>query len=135
LRLSRPLGALTPSGLTLQCVIADMKPKGAGQIIFIGATASRRGGARAVASASANAAQRSLVESPACALGPSGIHVSVVIVDGIVDEPLMRAKFADKPDEFFVRPEEVADTLVMLTWQRRSAWSFELEARPFGEVW
>lgn len=111
-----------------------MKAKGAGQIIFIAATASRRGGARAVTFASANAAQRSLVESLACALGPSGIHVSAVIVDGIVDEPLMRAKFADKPDEFLVRPE-VADTLVMLTWQRRSAWSFELEARPFGEVW
>ncbi|MGE0697666.1 MAG: hypothetical protein AB7O57_01090 [Hyphomicrobiaceae bacterium] len=57
-------------------------------------------------------------------LWPHGIHVALVIVDGIVDEPLMRAKLTDKPDGFFVKPEDIADTLVSLTWQRRSAWSF-----------
>lgn len=103
--------------------------------MFIGATASRRGGAKTAAFASAKAAQKSLAESLARALGPSGIHVSLVIVDGIVDEPMMRAKLKDKPDEFFVKPADIADTLVMLTRQQRSAWSFELEARPFGETW
>jgi len=118
-----------------RCVAPAMKARGAGQIMFIGATASRRGGAKAAAFASAKAAQRSLAESLARALWPHGIHVSLVIVDGIVDEPLMRAKLADRPDEFFVKPEDIADTLVMLTWQKRSAWSFEVEARPFGETW
>lgn len=118
-----------------KCVIPAMKAKGAGHIIFIGATASRRGGAKTAAFASAKAAQRNLAESLARSLWPHGIHVSLVIVDGIVDEPLMRAKLKEKPDEFFVKPEDIADTLVMLTWQRRSAWSFELEARPFGETW
>ena len=47
----------------------------------------------------------------------------------------MRAKLADKPDSFSVKPEDIADTAVMLTRQKRSAWSFELEARPFGETW
>lgn len=118
-----------------KCVVPSMKQRGSGQIILIGATASLRGGASTAAFASAKAAQRSLAQSLARSLWPSGIHVSLVIVDGIVDEPLMRAKLADRPDDFFVKPEDIADTLVQLTWQRRSAWSFEVEARPFGEKW
>ena len=118
-----------------RCLIPGMKRRGSGQIIFIGATASRRGGAKTVAFASAKAAQRILAELLARALGPSGIHVSLVVVDGVVDEPLMRAKLADRPDDFFVKPDDIADTIVMLTRQKRSAWSFELEARPFGEPW
>lgn len=118
-----------------KCVIPAMKAKGAGHMFLVGATASRRGAAGAAAFASAKAAQRSLAESLARLLWPSGIHVSLVVVDGIVDEPLMRARLKDKPDQFFVKPKDIADTLVMLTRQRRSAWSFELEARPFGEVW
>ncbi len=118
-----------------RCVIPAMKQRGAGQIILIGATASLRGGASTAAFASAKSAQRSLAQSLARSLWPSGIHVSLMIVDGIVDEPLMRAKLADRPDDFFVKPEDIADTLVQLTWQRRSAWSFEVEARPFGEKW
>jgi hypothetical protein len=47
----------------------------------------------------------------------------------------MRAKLADKPDDFFVKPDDIADSAVMLTRQKPSAWSFEIEARPFGEVW
>ena len=118
-----------------KAVIPAMKSRGSGAILFVGATASRRGGAKTVAFAAAKAAQRSLAESLARHLWPHGVHVALVIVDGIVDEPLMRARFADKPDDFFVKPEDIADTLVQLTWQRRSAWSFELEARPFGEPW
>jgi NAD(P)-dependent dehydrogenase (short-subunit alcohol dehydrogenase family) len=118
-----------------KCVIPAMKAKGAGQITFIGATASRRGGAKTAAFASAKAGQRSLAESLARAYGPFGIHVSIVIIDGVVDEPRARKQLADKPDDFFVKPEDIADTLIMLGRQRRSAWSFELEARPFGETW
>ena len=110
-------------------VIPAMKRRTAGNIIFIGATASRRGGAKTTAFASAKAAQRSLAESLARSLGPSGIHVS------LVDEPSVRARLADKPDSFFVKPDDVADTAVMLTRQKPSAWTFELEARPSGETW
>lgn len=118
-----------------RCVMPAMKQRGSGQILLIGATASLRGGAKTAAFASAKAAQRSLAQSLARQLWPAGIHVALVIVDGIVDEPLMRAKLADRPDEFFVKPEDIADTLMQLVWQRRSAWSFEVEARPFGEKW
>ncbi|MGO9173245.1 MAG: SDR family NAD(P)-dependent oxidoreductase [Rhodomicrobium sp.] len=116
-------------------VLPAMKERGAGNIIFVGATASRRGGVNSIAFASAKAAQRSLAESLARGFGPAGIHVSLIIVDGIVGEPLMRSRFREKPDSFFVDPNDIADMAVMLTRQRRSAWTFELETRPFGESW
>jgi NAD(P)-dependent dehydrogenase (short-subunit alcohol dehydrogenase family) len=116
-------------------VVPAMKRRASGHIIFIGATASRRGGAKTAAFASAKSAQRSLAESLARSLWPSGIHVSLIIIDGIVDEPSIRAKFADKPDSFFVKPDDIADTALMLIRQKPSAWTFELEARPFGETW
>jgi len=125
------LGALVAA----QQVAPAMKRKGRGDIIFIGATASRRGGAKTAAFASAKAAQRSLAESMARHLWPEGIHVALVIIDGIVDLPRTREQMPEKPDSFFVRPDDLADTAFALTRQLRSAWSFEVEARPFGEVW
>jgi NAD(P)-dependent dehydrogenase (short-subunit alcohol dehydrogenase family) len=121
--------------LAARAVLPAMTSSASGNIIFIGATASRRGAARAAAFASAKAGQRLLAESLARAYGPLGVHVSVIIVDGIVDEPLMRARFVDKPDSFFVKPDDISEIAITLTRQRRSAWSFELEARPFSELW
>lgn len=121
--------------LAARCVIPGMKQRGGGQIVFVGATASRRGGAKTAAFAAAKAAQRSLAESLAKSLGPAGIHVSLIIIDGVVDEPTARRQFPDRPDSFFVDPEDVADIAIMLTRQKPSAWTFELEARPFGEKW
>jgi NAD(P)-dependent dehydrogenase (short-subunit alcohol dehydrogenase family) len=116
-------------------VIPAMKQGGKGSIVFIGATASRRGVPRTTAFAPAKAAQRSLAEAMARQLWKSGIHVAVVIVDGVVDLPRTRALMKDKPDDFFVKPEDVATLVFSLTEQPRSAWSFEVEARPFGENW
>lgn len=116
-------------------VIADMKAAGKGSIVFIGATASRRGGPRSAAFAPAKAAQRSLAESMARSLWPAGIHVSLIIVDGVVDLPRTRRRMADKPDSFFVKPSAVAETAFQLVGQDPSAWSFEVEARPFAETW
>ena len=116
-------------------VIPAMKKAGRGNIVFIGATASRRGNVKTAVFAPAKAAQRSLAESMARHLWPAGIHVSVVIVDGVVDLPRTRSMLKDKPDTFFVKPDDLADSVFHLTEQRRSTWSFEVEARPFGEVW
>lgn len=121
--------------IAAQRVIPAMKDKGRGSIIVIGATASRRGAARTAAFAPAKAAQRSLAESMAKYLWPFGIHVALIIIDGVVDIPATRARMADKPDDFFVKPEDVAATAHWLAGQPRSAWSFEVEARPFGEKW
>jgi NAD(P)-dependent dehydrogenase (short-subunit alcohol dehydrogenase family) len=121
--------------LTAQRVIPAMKSRGDGNIVVIGATASRRGAARAAAFAPAKAAQRSLCESMARHLWPQGIHVCLIVVDGVVDLPRTRAAMKDKRDEFFIAPDDLADTAFRLTSQPRSAWSFEVEARPFRETW
>lgn len=118
-----------------QQVIPKMKKKGQGNIIVIGATASRRGGVNTVAFAPAKAAQRSLAESMAKYLWPHGIHVALVIIDGVVDIPKIRERMPDKADNFFVKPNDVARTVFWLTQQPSSAWTFEVEARPFGEFW
>jgi len=121
--------------LTAQAVIPAMKRKGAGSIVVIGATASRRGMPRTAAFAPAKAAQRSLAEAMARQLWPAGIHVSLIIIDGVVDIARTRQQMADKPDDFFLKPDDIAETAYWLTRQNRSAWSFEVEARPFGEKW
>lgn len=120
--------------LAAKKVIGPMKSHG-GNIVVIGATSSRRGVARTAGFAPAKAAQRSLTESMARHLWPHGIHVSLVIVDGVVDLPRTRAMMKDKPDDFFIAPDDLADTAFHLTAQPRSAWSFEVEARPFKETW
>ncbi len=124
-------GALAVS----QEVIPAMKAAGSGNIIFIGATASRRGGPRTAAFAPAKAAQRSLAESMARTLWPAGIHVSLIVIDAVVDLPRTRRNMPDKPDEFFLKPAEMAASAVWLAQQPRSAWTFEIDVRPFGEKW
>jgi NAD(P)-dependent dehydrogenase (short-subunit alcohol dehydrogenase family) len=125
------LGAL----LCSQRVIPAMKEKARGNIVFIGATASRRGNVQTAAFAPAKAAQRSLAESMARKLWPSGIHVALIIVDGVVDLPRTRQAMPGKPDDAFVDPDGVAEIAFQLTRQERRAWSFEVEARPYTEKW
>lgn len=125
------LGALAVS----QQVIPGMKAAASGTIIFIGATASLRGGPRTAAFAPAKAAQRSLAESMARTLWPQGIHVALIVIDAVVDLPRTRQNMPDKPDDFFLEPNDMAITAVWLAKQPRSAWSFEVDVRPFGEKW
>jgi NAD(P)-dependent dehydrogenase (short-subunit alcohol dehydrogenase family) len=121
--------------LCSQAVIPAMKARGSGSILITGATASLRGGKRTAAFAPAKAAQRSLAESMARTLWPAGIHVALMIVDGVVDLPETRKAMAGKGDDFFVDPEGVAETAYFLAHQNRRAWSFEVEVRPYGENW
>lgn len=125
------LGAL----LVSKQIIPAMKENKQGNIIVIGATASRRGGAMTAAFAPAKAAQRSLAESMARHLGPLGIHVATVIIDGVVDTPSTRKMMPDRSDNQFIQPDDVADVVLDLTKQKPSTWSSEIEIRPFGEVW
>ena len=123
------------SFLASKQVMPAMKRAGRGSIVFVGATASRKGGARSASFSSAKGAQRSLAESMARALWPAGIHVALIVVDGVVDLPRTRERMPDKPASFFIQPDDVAEIGFRLTQQRPSAWSFEVEARPFGESW
>jgi NAD(P)-dependent dehydrogenase (short-subunit alcohol dehydrogenase family) len=116
-------------------VIPAMKARLSGNIIFIGATASRRGGIKSAAFAPAKAAQRSLAESMARKLWPEGVHVALIIIDGIVDLPRTRKAIPERPDDAFVEPAGLAEIAYQLCRQDRRGWSFEVEARPYRETW
>ena len=116
-------------------VIPHMRELKGGHIVVIGATASLKGGANFVPFASAKAAQRSLAQSLARHLGPEKIHVCYVVLDGVVDLPRTRQQMPEKPDEFFMGPDDIAETVFFLTQQRQQAWTFELDLRPFAERW
>lgn len=116
-------------------VIPQMRGDKGGSIVVIGATASLRGGAGSVPFASAKAAQRSLAQSMARYLGPEKIHVSYVVVDGVIDLERTRKAMPDKSDDDFIQPDELANSVWALTQQHASAWTFEIDLRPFGEKW
>jgi NAD(P)-dependent dehydrogenase (short-subunit alcohol dehydrogenase family) len=121
--------------LCARAAIPAMRRLGKGAIIVVGATASRRGVAGTAAFAPAKAAQHALAESMACHLWPSGIHVALIIVDGVVGGPVTRSRIGDRPDDFYIDPSGVAAIAADLVKQDRAAWSFEVEARLFKEKW
>jgi NAD(P)-dependent dehydrogenase (short-subunit alcohol dehydrogenase family) len=125
------LGLLASS----KAIAPGMLQRGSGCILVTGATASLRGGANFAAFSAAKAAQRNLTQSLARSLGSRGIHVALVIVDGVIDLPRTREIFADKPDSFFLRPDAIAETFYQLSIQDASAWTFEIDLRPSGESW
>ena len=113
-------------------VIPAMKEKKAGSIIIIGATASLRGKPFTTAFAPAKASQRSLAQAMARHLWPSGIHVSLIIIDGGVNllDPAANVGAPETLD-----PDDIATTAYFLSQQPRSAWSFEVDVRPSQESW
>ena len=121
--------------LSAKQVIPAMRARGKGAIVVVGATASRRGVAGTAAFAPAKMAQKGLAEAMARHLGPAGIHVALIVVDGIVRSPAAQARFADRPADGLIAPSAIADIAAGLVKQDRSAWSFEVEARPFMEKW
>jgi NADP-dependent 3-hydroxy acid dehydrogenase YdfG len=64
-----------------------------------------------------------------------GRLIAHIIIDGVVDTPATREMMPNKPNDFFIQPDDLADAVVHLTQQKSSAWSFEIEIRPFGEIW
>jgi NAD(P)-dependent dehydrogenase (short-subunit alcohol dehydrogenase family) len=108
-----------------------------GTIIFTGATASLRGGANFAAFSGAKMALRALAQSMARELGPRGIHVAHVVVDGAIDTAFIRdnfpARYALKDQDGILNPEHIADTYWMLHRQPRDAWTHEMDLRPYME--
>lgn len=113
----------------------QMLAAGEGAIIVTGNTASLRGRAHFAGFAPTKAAQRILAESMARELGPQGIHVAYLLIDAVIDVPWARRRYPDQPDDFFIRPADIADELWHVAHQPRSAWSFLTELRPFNERW
>ena len=122
----------------LQCVgqvVPAMREKGAGTILVSGATASLRGSPRFLSFAAAKAGQRSLAQSLAKQLMPEGIHVAYLIIDGVIETPMTRQFLPNQPQDFFLQADAIAATAFHLAGQPRSAWTFELDLRPFAEKW
>jgi NADP-dependent 3-hydroxy acid dehydrogenase YdfG len=116
-------------------VIPQMRKLQGGNIVIIGATASIKGGANFTPFASAKAAQRSLAQSMARYLDPEKIHVSYIIIDGVINLERTRKAMPDRSDNYFMSPDDIAESVFFLTQQPPSAWTFELDLRPYSEKW
>jgi NAD(P)-dependent dehydrogenase (short-subunit alcohol dehydrogenase family) len=116
-----------------------MGARGAGTIIFTGATASVRGASGFAAFAGGKHALRALAQSMARELGPEGIHVAHVVIDGPIDTATTRelfpAWFEERPEDGVLQPDDLAEVYWQLHQQARSAWTFEIDVRPYVEPW
>jgi NAD(P)-dependent dehydrogenase (short-subunit alcohol dehydrogenase family) len=114
-----------------------MLPRGRGTSIFTGATASLRGSAGFCAFAGAKHALRALAQSMARELGPKGIHVAHTIIDGAIDTAFIAENFpqryALKDQDGILNPDDIAESYWQLYRQPRSAWTHELDLRPWME--
>lgn len=114
-----------------------MLPRGRGTIIFTGATASMRGSSGFSAFAGAKFALRALAQSMARELGPKNIHVAHVVIDGAIDTNFIRGILPDvdgkRAQDQILNPDHVAANYVMLHHQPRTAWTHELDLRPWSE--
>jgi NAD(P)-dependent dehydrogenase (short-subunit alcohol dehydrogenase family) len=120
-------------------VARRMLPRGRGTILFTGATASMRGSAGFSAFSGAKHALRALAQSMARELGPNGIHVAHIVIDGAIDTAFIRDNF---PERYALRerdgilaPDAIAENYWQLHCQQRSAWTHELDLRPWIEAW
>ncbi|WP_374575650.1 SDR family NAD(P)-dependent oxidoreductase [Phenylobacterium sp.] len=116
-----------------------MTPRGRGTILFTGATASLRGREGFSAFAAAKHGLRAVAQSLARELGPKGIHVAHVVVDGAIDGVFIRSMRGNVDDllaeDRILKPEDIAANYVMLHHQPRSAWTHEMDLRPWAEAW
>ena len=114
-----------------------MLTRGEGTILFTGATASMRGAAQFAAFAAAKGGLRQVAQSMARELGPKGIHVAHVVIDGMIDNRRTRERMAERvkdlPPEGMLAPDAIAEVFWQIHAQPRSAWSFEADLRPWAE--
>jgi NAD(P)-dependent dehydrogenase (short-subunit alcohol dehydrogenase family) len=125
--------------LTAREVAKRMVVRERGTMLFTGATASLRGGANFAAFAGAKHALRALAQSMARELGPRGIHVGHVVIDGGIDTEFIRAQFPEryalKEHDGILDPDHIAENYWTLHAQPRDAWTFEIDLRPWMERW
>lgn len=119
--------------LCSQAAIPDMLDGDSGTVIFTGATSAVRGRNGAVGFSAAKFAVRGMAESMARELGPEGIHVAHVVIDGGILPPEDTAE-TDRDDEEYLDPDAIADSYWHLVTQDRSSWTLELDLRPHVET-
>ncbi|MYH57867.1 MAG: SDR family NAD(P)-dependent oxidoreductase [Boseongicola sp. SB0675_bin_26] len=120
-------------------VAGRMKARGQGTILFTGASASMRGSSGFAAFAGGKHALRALAQSMARELGPEGVHVAHVIIDGLIDNSNARELFPEmfeaRGEDGLLKPDDIAEAYWQLHAQPRNAWTFEMDLRPFKEPW
>ena len=116
-----------------------LEAQGKGSLLFTGASASLRGKPNFAHFASAKGALRNLVQSLAREFGPKGVHVGHVIIDGVVNGDIVRTRFEGYLDSMgedgALEPDAIAEAFWQLHAQHRSAWTHEIDLRPFKENW
>ena len=114
-----------------------MLPRGRGSVIFTGASGSTRGRANFAAFAAAKGGLRFMAQSMARELGPRGIHVATVLIDGAIDSERMRRDYRDRMEKLgadgALHPDAIAETYWQIHSQPRSAWTHEVDLRPWKE--
>jgi NAD(P)-dependent dehydrogenase (short-subunit alcohol dehydrogenase family) len=111
-------------------VLPPMVQAGRGTVVLTGATASLRGSARFACLAVGKFGLRALAQSMARELGPKGVHVAHVVIDGQIDTPRGRQLFPNRDAETMLAPDAIADAYFRLHEQPNSAWTLELDLRP-----
>lgn len=119
--------------LCAQLVVPDMLTAGKGVILFTGATAGVKPFPSSAAFGPAKFALRGLAQVMARDLGPQGIHVAYINVDGAIDMPAIRQRFPGLKEEDMLKPSAIAESYWFLAHQDRSSWTQELDVRPFKE--
>ncbi len=109
-----------------------MLPRGAGTILFTGASASVKGFAQSASFAMGKFALRGLAQSMARELAPKGIHVGHVVIDGGIASSYAKTE-AERAGDRYLDPDAIAQTFLHLHRQHRSAWTWEAEVRPWTE--
>ena len=114
-----------------------MVPNGGGSLLFTGATASVRARPPFTAFASAKAAERALVHGMAREFGKDGLHVGHVVIDGVIDDDVIAHRFPQARERLgedgMLQVDDIADAFWRLHTQPRSAWSLEIDLRPYKE--
>jgi NAD(P)-dependent dehydrogenase (short-subunit alcohol dehydrogenase family) len=113
--------------------------QGNGSMMFTGASASLRGKPNFAHFSSAKGALRNLAQALAREYGPQGVHVAHLIIDGVVNGDQVRSRFGDYLEKLgedgALDPTAIAEAFWMVHSQPRSAWTHELDLRPFKEAW
>ena len=118
-----------------QAAARAMVQAGGGTLLFTGATAALRGGKGFVNLAVGKFGLRALAQSMARELGPQGVHVAHLIIDGQISAERPGYSESERGEDHVLKPEAIAETAWFLHSQQRSAWTQELDLRPYVEKW
>ncbi len=125
--------------LVAKLALPILSEQGEGSLLFTGASASLRGRPMFSHFASSKAGLRNLAQALAREFGPQGVHVAHVVIDGVINGEQVRGRFAEYLDQLgedgALEPVAIADAFWWLHNQPRSAWTHELDVRPFKENW